>query len=354
MKLISSLAGYTLGSYAAVAILGGCSTGASQPPFIPSNPGVYSENHRAQHHSAAASGYTYVSNLTRRGTSQLLVYSGTQNLAPIKTITKGLSDVQGVAVDPTGDVYVANGSGGNVLEFSPGGASLVQTYSEGLVHPAGVTVAHGTLYVTDQGDAQNGYTQQVYEYKLGHTRPLIGIAGIGDPGQLNEGIAVNPLGSRGEFYVAASTIAAVPPVRRCPPSSSYTVAEDIFPTLWLIVPLSNNRQASGLAFDSSGNLYVADVCNKDVAIYSDGGWTYSGKVPGTFQAPLYLNISNDFLAIPSSKGATAGSRGYVTIVNVGGDPSSVTITNGLEHPVGAAVGSGLSSAALSHFDGGQD
>ncbi|MGB8909218.1 MAG: hypothetical protein WCC84_10765 [Candidatus Cybelea sp.] len=53
--------------------------------------------------------------------------------------------MQGVAVDPTGNIYVANGSGDNLLEFSPGGASLMQTYSEGLVHPAGVTVAGGTL-----------------------------------------------------------------------------------------------------------------------------------------------------------------------------------------------------------------
>lgn len=120
------------------------------------------------------------------------------------------------------------------------------------------------------------------------------------------------------------------------------VAENLLPTLWMIVPLSNNTQASGLAFDANGKLYVADTCNNDVAVYSndDNAWTYLGKVPGTFRAPLYLNINNGFLAIASSNGATAGSQGYVTIVNSVSDRSSVTITSGLEHPVGAAVGAG--------------
>lgn len=54
--------------------------------------------------------------------------------------------MQGVAVDPTGNIYVANGSGNNLLEFSPGGASLRNA-------------------LTDQGDARNGYLQQVYEYE---------------------------------------------------------------------------------------------------------------------------------------------------------------------------------------------
>ena len=86
MKPISSLTRYTFGGYAAVAILAGCSAGASQSSFIPSNLGVHHESRSAP----APNGYTYVSNLTKHGVSQLLVYSGTQNLAPIRAITKGL------------------------------------------------------------------------------------------------------------------------------------------------------------------------------------------------------------------------------------------------------------------------
>ena len=86
---------------------------------------------------------------------------------------------------------------GNVLEYAPGGTSVVQTYSKGLVNPISVTVADNTLYVADQGNARNGYAQQVLEYPVGNGTPLIGIAGLGASSQLNEGIAVSPAGSDG-------------------------------------------------------------------------------------------------------------------------------------------------------------
>ena len=121
------------------------------------------------------------------------------------TIKKNLSDVGGIAVDSSGNVYVANGSGGDVLEYAPGAASLVQTYSKGLADPSDVAVANGTLYVADRGNAANGYAQQVLEYPVGNGTPSLGIAGIGNPPDDNEGIAVNPTAKQGTFFASAST-----------------------------------------------------------------------------------------------------------------------------------------------------
>ncbi|HZV76182.1 MAG TPA: hypothetical protein VFF63_00330 [Candidatus Babeliales bacterium] len=341
MKPISQITLHASALCALVAVLDGCSGGMAQSSLVPpvpalshsnTNAGVPKPSAKSRAHRNSAGGYVYVSNWTQAGSPELLVYrADTQDPSPIRTVTQGLVDVAGVAVDSSGDVYVANGSGGNVLEFSPGGASLVQTYSQDLYHPIGVTIAGSTLYVADLG--------QVLEYSIGNGNPTNGIAGIGAPGQSNEGIAVNPLGNSGTFFASASTLSNIPPSGICSTSGAYTVAEDVMPTLWLVVPLTNNEQASGIAFDAEGNLYVADPCANKIAVYSDSaGWTYSHSVQGTFETPFLLTINSQFLAVPSAGSGSAS--GFATIVDLSGDTSTVTITKGLQHPVGAAVAPG--------------
>jgi hypothetical protein len=324
----------------AVFSFGGCAGEAQGPNSLFPSANDAARVSQPAAHSAVASGYVYVSNRAQNGASQLLVYrAGLQNPPPIYTVTQKLVDAGSVAVDPSGNVYVANGSGGNVIEYSPGATSIVQTYSLGLVHPAGVTVANNTLYVADQGNASNGYAQQIFEYTIGNGSPLTGISGAGGPSQLNEGIAVNPLEKdEGPFYVSASSLTGMPPVG-C--FGTYVTAKNVLPTLWMTVLLSNNHQAWGMAFDSKGRLYVTDPCQNEISVYAniDYAWTYNGNVPGTFSAPLFLTINDDMLAIPSSRGP--GNRsGFVTIKDLSNKLATITITNSLEHPVGAAVAPG--------------
>ena len=55
----------------------------------------------------------------QRGNLAALVYpAGVANPAPVQTIAQGIADAAGVAVDNSGNVFVANGSAGNVLRSS--------------------------------------------------------------------------------------------------------------------------------------------------------------------------------------------------------------------------------------------
>ncbi len=328
MKLLRRRGRLAIGICAMAALLAACGGGFTPPS---ASPAADRNQARARHRSA---GYVYVSNRTQRGDSELLVYpAGVDDARPLLTVAKGLGDAGGLTVDDSGNVYLANGGAGNVLEFAPGGTSLVRTYSLGLVDPVDVTVANGTLYVADRGGPSNGYLQQVTEYQLGRPRHPFSIGGIGNFPQLNESIAVNPVEEQGRFYVSATSWAAIPP-RRCAAGGGSTVGENIQPTLWRTVSLAENRQPSGLAFDADGNMYVSDACANDVTIYAyDGGaWPYAGKLRGTFHAPLLLTIEGQMLAVPSAMG------GRVAVIDLTEKRSRVTISSGLTHPVGAVVG----------------
>jgi hypothetical protein len=68
------------------------------------------------------------------------------------TISKGLSDADGMWVDAKGNLYVANATGPNVLEYKKGAGPPVCTYSARLSNPVNVTTdKSGNVYVADFG-----------------------------------------------------------------------------------------------------------------------------------------------------------------------------------------------------------
>jgi sugar lactone lactonase YvrE len=82
---------------------------------------------------------------------------------------KGLTNPFGIAIDQSGNIYVANRSfsyGGNVVVYAPGKKSPSRTITDGVTSPVGIAIdANDTLYVA------NIFQNTVAEYKSGTSDP---------------------------------------------------------------------------------------------------------------------------------------------------------------------------------------
>jgi hypothetical protein len=326
MKHIRVLPGVLIAGSFALA-LGGCSSSATQSS--PGLPALSADRHSVR---PAQARYVYVTDRTQE---ELLVYpAGVQNPSPILTYTQGINQVGGVAVDASGNAYVANAGAAEVLEFAPGGTGIIQTFSQTLHHPVNVAVdTHRIVYVADQ----NSRSSEIVEFAPSGGAPIRSVAT--PDGVTPRGVAVD---SSGNLFVSISGIGDFwpPPtgVGECKAISGvyeYLAGSTQPPTHIG----SGGIQQWGLALDAAANLYESDYCITNT-IWTFSPPAYSGpavKYPGTYSEPIYMTIGRgNVIAIPNANG---GSGGYVTVQDIGGVLLPITITNGLQGPIGAAVGS---------------
>jgi len=186
------------------------------------------------------------------------------------TLGSGFNDPTGVAVDSSGNIFVADRYHSAVKEIlAAGGYTTVNTLGSGFSYPAGVAVdGSGNVFVTDYG---HWALKEILAVggSIPATNPTIITLGSGfyQP----EGVAVD---GSGNLWVADSGNSIVKEILA---AGGYTTVKTV---------LSGFSYPSGLAVDGSGNLFVADPDRSEVKeIVAAGGYTTVNILGGGFAFP---------------------------------------------------------------------
>lgn len=174
-------------------------------------------------------------------------------------VSSGLNTPTAVAVDTSGNLYVVDAENKRILKETPSGGSYAQTVLpiSGLSLPIDIAVdASGDLYITDHG------TANVWKETLigtNYTQSLV--VGLGGP--YLDGVAVD---GSGNVYVCDTGSGQV--LKMTPNGSGYS-------TTYIGSLLS---QPHGVAVDPSGVVYIADSGNNRIVREIPSGSSYNQSV----------------------------------------------------------------------------
>lgn len=167
------------------------------------------------------------------------------------TFASGLIGASGLAFNSVGNLFAAT-DGGNIYQFTPGGAR--STFATGLHSPEGLAFnSAGNLFVADTGSSN------IYQFTPGGTRSTFA-TGLAGP----SGLAID---SAGNLFVANYPR---------PPIGAHNAEPD--GTIYEFSPggvqstfASRLYDPIGLAFDGTGNLYVANAFGGAIFEFTPGG-----------------------------------------------------------------------------------
>ncbi|MCV7423475.1 protein kinase [Mycobacterium yunnanensis] len=229
-----------------------------------------------------------------------------QHVLPIS----GLDLPGQVAVDPVGNVYVADYGHDRVVKLTAGTLDQVTLPFSQLVKPSGVAVdSSGNVYVADYGN------RRVLKLPAGSSeQEVLPFDGLDSP----ENVAVD---SAGALYV---TDRMVNRVVKLPAGSS---SQEVLPFGGLNAPY-------GVAVDPGGNVYVSDAGNARVVKLAAGSVTQDVLPFSELDDPSGVAVGPD-------GGVYVTDHGSQRVATLGAGSSSQQVLpfNGLEAPTSVAVDS---------------
>jgi sugar lactone lactonase YvrE len=291
-----------------------------------------------------SSGDLYVADYATEDGCCEIVYSGRivkmtadGNTAILTSGAPGLESPRGMAVDATGAVLVADAIADRVWKVSAGGVlSVASGYGFGeyecpssgypdrnpLICPMGVAVdSSGNVYVADTGHSriaristQGDVTNVVGDDMFGNY--------WGDGGKAADSAVYYPLGvvadNAGNLYVADSSNSRV---RKVAPDGSITTVAgngvsgysgDGGPAI-----SAQLKAPAGLALDASGNLYIADHSDNRIRKVSTGGTITTVAGRGEAGPPLGDGGQATAASLAAPMGVAVDKSGNVYIADTG-------------------------------------
>jgi sugar lactone lactonase YvrE len=232
----------------------------------------------------------------------------------ISTVGSGFRSPTGVAVDSSGNVFVADNSNNAVKEIlAAGGYTTVNTLGSGFSYPISVAVdGSGNVFV---GDAGNNAVKEILAAGGYTTVNTLG-SGFSNP----SGVAVD---RSGNVFVADNGNHAVKEI----PAGGGPIT-----TLG-----SGFSSPTGVAVDGSGNVFVADYLNNAVKEILAGSYTTVNTLGSGFYRPEGVAVDGSGNVFVADYGHNAVKE----IVAAGGYLTVNTLGSGFNSPSGVAVdGSG--------------
>ncbi len=250
-----------------------------------------------------------------------------------------LNQPYGLAIDPAGNLYIADLGNSRVREITLAG--VIQTVAGGgtlpaansgqggpataaqLMQPRNVAVdAGGSLYISDFG------ANQVYQVNVGGTLLLMagtgtaGYTGVGTSALLAElnapaGLAAD---SNGDLYVADSGNNRIRKIYN-----------------GVIITVFNTPSPTGIALDATGMLYVAAASYFGTVVQQISGIASANDLTLDRSGNIYTTSGAFVIEIPSS-GIVTTIAGSGSSPNYGGDGGPATAAQ-LNSPSGIAVDS---------------
>lgn len=237
-----------------------------------------------------ASGNVYVANTAGNTVSQVSA-GGTVT----STYASGFNQPSDIVFDDYGNLYVSNYAGSSISLVTP--AKQVLTYATGIPAPTGITIRNGVVYVASESEDK--------VFKLLHPVSIYA-AGFNDVKGITKGID-------GKVYIADNTNNAV-----------YRIdAADVLTTF-----AQNITSPSWFVFDSTGNMFLSDFSTSTIIkLLNDSLTTFATSLNGP--TGIAYDSLNNLLYVDNYL------NGTLSVVNSFGSVSTFAV--GLSGPMGIAL-----------------